>query len=194
MIGPPEDLVVMKKGRVGGLWMNVQQVPFQNIPKVYLLWTSAKTMALETRNPEKPMKLDYLLPFRHPAEHKTGKRSFLLGELIKLKEADNLYRVFEEAIQITPLERAAGPGADAVLELAGRRTVSGGLRPGTDRLQEGKDRLVYSSTIEVRLAGLPAVVASVANQKGLWYGVLAVIIATFSGLLIGFIFPSKRGD
>jgi uncharacterized protein (TIGR02186 family) len=191
IIGPREDLVLMKKGRVGGLWMNVQQVPFQNIPKVYLLWTSEKMTALETRNPEKSMKLDYLSFLSGTVSNKDEKEAVLLiKELIKLKEADNLYHIFEKAIRIKPLEKGGWDQADAVLELPAK------IYPGIYAMeliafQEGKGTLLHSSTIEVRLAGFPALVSKVAHQRGLWYGVLAVIIATFSGLLIGIIFSSK---
>ncbi len=193
IIGPREDLVLMKKGRVGGLWMNVQQVLFRNIPKVYLLWTSEKMSALETRNPEKSMKLDYLSFLSGSLPDKDQKEGpLLINELIKLKEADNLYQLFEKAIRIKPLEKGGWDQADAVLELPAK------IYPGTYALeliafQEGKGTLLHSSTIEVRLAGFPALVSRVAHQKGLWYGILAVIIATISGLLIGVIFSSKGG-
>jgi uncharacterized protein (TIGR02186 family) len=193
IIGPREDLVLMKKGRVGGLWMNVKQVPFRNIPKVYLLWTSEKMSALETRNPEKSMKLDYLSFLSGTLPDKDQKEGpLLINELIKLKEADNLYQVFEKTIRIKPLEKGEWDQADAVLELPAK------IYPGVYALeliafQEGKGTLLHSSTIEVRLAGFPALVSRVAHQKGLWYGILAVIIATISGLLIGIIFSSKGG-
>ena len=190
IIGPREDLVLMKKGRVGGLWMNVQQVHFQNLPKVYLLWTSDKLAALETGDPVKAMKLDYLSFLSGTLKNNLGEGPLLLNELIKLKEADNLYQLFEGTVRIKPLEKGRWDQADAVLTLPSK------IYPGTYALeliafQEGKGSLLHSSTIEVKLAGFPALVSKVAHQKGLLYGILAVIIATFSGLLIGIVFSSK---
>ncbi|MBI4765173.1 MAG: TIGR02186 family protein [Deltaproteobacteria bacterium] len=60
LIGPREELTLMRKGRVGGLWMNVQQIHFKNLPKVYLLWTSEKLTSMEAGGAEKAMKLNYL--------------------------------------------------------------------------------------------------------------------------------------
>ena len=170
IIGPREDLVLMKKGRVGGLWMNVHQVPFQNVPKVYLLWTSEKMSALETRNPEKPMKLDYLSFLSGTLPNKDEEEGpLLIKELIKLKEADNLYHIFERAIRIKPLEKGVWDQADAVLELPAK------IYPGTYALEliafkEGKGTLLHSSTMEVKLAGFPALVSKVATKKGYGMG------------------------
>lgn len=191
IIGPKEDLVLMKKGRVGGLWMNVQQVQFQNLPKVYLLWTSEKPAALEPEGPVKAMKLDYLSFLSGTLQNKDPKDGHLLiNELIKLKEADNLYHIFEGTVRTKPLEKGQWDQADAVLTLPSK------IYPGIYSLelivfQEGKGSLLHSSTIEVKLSGFPALISEVAHQRGLWYGILAVIIATFSGLLIGIVFSSK---
>ena len=170
--------------------MNVKQVHFQNLPKVYLLWTTEKLAAMETGGPEKAIKLDYLSFLSGTLPNNQGEGPLLLNELIKLKEADNLYHLFEGTVRIKPLEKGLWDQADAVLMLPSK------IYPGTYTLEliaftEGKGSLLHSSTIEVRLVGFPALVSKVAHQKGLLYGILAVIIATLSGLLIGIIFSSK---
>jgi len=194
LLGPRENLALMKKGRVGGLWMNVEQVHFQSVPKVYLLWTSEKLSALGTRDSLKAMKLDYLSLLSGTLQNKKnrGEESLLVSELIKLKEADKVYHIFEGAVQIKPWERRVWDQADAVLELPSK------IYPGIYTLEliafkEGKGRLVHASTIEVKLAGFPALVSNLAARKGLLYGTLAVIIATFSGLMIGIVFSSRGG-
>jgi uncharacterized protein (TIGR02186 family) len=191
LIGPREELALMKKGRVSGLWMNVQQVHFQNLPKVYLLWTSDKLAALETKDPRQAIQLDYLSFLSGTLKHENPKEEpLLINELIKLKEADNLYHIVEGTIRIKPLEKGVWDQADAVLDLPAK------IEPGTYTLEliafkEGKGTLLHSSTMTVQLVGFPALVSRVAFQKGLLYGILAVIIATFSGLLIGIVFSSK---
>jgi uncharacterized protein (TIGR02186 family) len=193
LIGPREDLTLMKKGRVGGLWMNVAQVHFHNLPKVYLLWTSEKLASLETGEGSKAMPLDYVSFLSGTLEGKNrAEEPRLLNELIKLKEAENLYQIVEGTVHIKPLEKGAWDQADAVLELPSK------IYPGTYALEliafkEGKGTLLHSSSIIVTLVGFPALVSTLALQKGLLYGILAVIIATFSGLLIGIVFTSKGG-
>jgi len=193
LLGPREDLALMKKGRVGGLWMNVEQIHFQNLPKVYLLWTSEKLASLEAGGGLKTMPLDYISFLSGTLESKNRKEEpLLLNELIKLKEADNLYRIVEGTVRIKPLGKGVWDQADAVLELPSK------IYPGTYALEliafkEGKGTLLHSSPIVVKLVGFPALVSNLALQKGLLYGILAVIIATFSGLLIGIVFTSKGG-
>ena len=134
ILGPREHLVLMKKGRVGGLWMNVEQITFQDIPKVYLLWTSEKLSSLETEgvSPGLGTGLSSLLSGTLPQKNRK-EEALLLQELIKLKEADNLYHIFEEAVRIKALERGAWDQVDAVLELPAK-IYPGDLRAGNDRL------------------------------------------------------------
>lgn len=193
ILGPRRPLILMKKGRVGGLWMNVGQVVFQDIPKLYLLWTSTPLASLSTEAERRSWKIDYesllsgALPGKHPEEEDD-----LLQELIKLKEEDHLYRIAEGAVKVKPLEPGAWDQVDAVLTLPPK------IEPGSYTLEmiafhAGKGRLVHSSTLTVSLVGFPALVSNLALHRGLWYGLLAVLIATLSGLLIGIVFSSKGG-
>ncbi len=193
ILGPRHPLVLMKKGRVGGLWMNVGQVTFQDIPKIYLLWTSTPVSSLGTEAERRSWKMDYpsllagALPRNNPEEE--GR---LLQELVKLKEADQLYHIFEGAVKMKSLEPEDWEQVDALLSLPAK------IEPGSYSLEMiafkgGQGRLIHSSTLEVRLAGLPALVSDLAARQGLWYGILAVLIATVSGLLIGIVFSSKGG-
>lgn len=193
ILGPREELALMRKGRVGGLWMNVQQIHFHNLPKVYLLWTSEKLASMEAGGTPKAMKLDYLSVLSGTLETKNQEEDpLLLNELIKLKETDNLYHVFEGTVRLKPFEKGSGDQADAVLDLPPK------IYPGSYVLElltfnQGNGRLLHSSTLEVKLVGFPALISGLALGKGLWYGILAVFIATVSGLLIGIIFTSKSG-
>jgi uncharacterized protein (TIGR02186 family) len=193
LLGPREDLVLMRKGRVTGLWMNVEQIHFRNLPKVYLLWTSDKLAALEPGEGLQNLPLNYETLLAGSLEKKKPlEEPFLIAELIKLKEADHLYQIMEGTIRIRPLEKGNWDQADATLELPSK------IYPGSYALEliavkDGKGTLLHTSTLEVKLVGFPALVSNLALQKGLLYGILAVIIATVSGLFIGIVFTSKGG-
>ncbi|MGB5159123.1 TIGR02186 family protein [Desulfobacterium sp. N47] len=194
LIGPKQNLALMRKDRVKGLWMNVEQIHFKDIPNIYLLWTSKDLSSLENRENLKVMKLDYvsLLADSLPetSADKEPDKSVLINELIKLKEADNLFKISDGTVSIRPSEQAGWNQIDAVLDVPSK------IAPGTYTLdlvalKDGKGTLLQSSEIKVKLAGVPAIISNLAFKKGLLYGILAVIIATFSGLLIGIIFESK---
>lgn len=194
LLGPREDLALMRKGRVSGLWMNVEQIHFRNLPKVYLLWTSDKLAALkEAGGGLQNLPLGYETFLAGTLEKKNlPEEPLLVRELIKLKEADHLYQTLEGTIRIRPLEKGMWDQADAILELPAK------IYPGRYALEliavkDGKGTLLHTSTLEVKLEGFPALVSSMALQRGLFYGIMAVLIATVSGLLIGIIFTSKGG-
>lgn len=193
LLGPREELTLLRKGRVGGLWMNTQQIHFKNLPKVYLLWTSEKLTAMETGGTDQAVKLNYLSVLSGSLENKNPEEtSLLLQEMIKLKEADHLYHIFEGAVRIKPLEPGDWDQADAVLELPPK------IYPGSYGLElitfkEGTGRLLHSSLLRVKVVGFPALISGLATAKGLFYGILAVLIAMISGLLIGIVFNSKGG-
>jgi hypothetical protein len=191
VLGPRDTLVLMKKGRVWGLWMNVGQIAFKDIPKVYLLWTSAPLNLLSTEAGLRSWKLDFpsllagALPQKNPEEE-----ALLLRELVKLKEEDQLFHIAEGAVQTKVLEPDAWEEVDAVLTLPAK------IEPGDYALEmiafrDGQGRLIQASTLEVSLSGFPALVANLSVHQGWWYGILAVIIATLSGLIIGIVFSSK---
>lgn len=193
ILGPRGHLVLMKKGRVGGLWMNVGQITFQDVPKVYLLWTSGKLSSLGGEEDLKALKLDYASLLSGTLQlQNQEEEAFWRQELVKLKEADQLYHIYEGVVQIKPLEPGVWDQVDAVLTLPAK------IEPGPYDLEmiafkDGTGRLIHSSTLEVKLAGFPALVSTLAARQGLWYGILAVIIATLSGLIIGIVFSSKGG-
>jgi uncharacterized protein (TIGR02186 family) len=193
LLGPRENLTLMRKGRVSGLWMNVEQIHFRNLPKVYLLWTSDKLAALESPSDLGDLPLNYEAFLTGSLdEKKQPEESLLVSELIKLKEADHLYQKTEDAIRIRPLGGGMWEQVDAVLNLPSK------IYPGSYNLElitikDGKKTLLHTSTLEVKLTGFPELVSNLALQKGLLYGILAVLIATVSGLLIGIVFTSKGG-
>ena len=192
ILGPREDLTLMRKARVGGIWMNVEQVTFANIPKVYLLWTSGKPSGDGGRS-LKELKFDYSSVVVDCLRGQTQEQNhFLIQELVKLKEHDNLYNISEGTIRTRPLEKGFFSQAEALLHLPAK------IYPGSYSLEliafkEGKSTLLRSYPLKVQLAGLPAALSRLANENGLLYGLLAVGIAVLCGLVMGIFFSSRGG-
>jgi uncharacterized protein (TIGR02186 family) len=193
VVGPRENVVLLRKGRVGGLWMNVGEITFKEIPQVYLLWTSKALSSLGTVDRSLSLGLDYQ-SFLSGAlgDQDRQEEAKLVHEFIKLKEAEKLYGIFETAVPIKPQEGGAWDLVDTAITLPSK------ISPGAYVLEliTFKDKnaeLLYSIPIQVHLVGIPAIVSDLAARKGLLYGILAVIIATISGLMIGIVFSSKGG-
>lgn len=189
ILGPRQDLTLMKKGRVGPLWMNVEEITFAHIPSVYLLWTSKK-LAGQTL---KQLKFDCASMLAGSLQDKTpGGEEFLIKELIKLKKHDNLFGIFDGTIRTKPLEKGFLSQAEVVLHLPAK------ISPGLYTLEfvafkEGESTLLHSYPLKVKLAGVPAILEDLSSRSGLLYGVLAVSIATLGGLGMGIFFSSKGG-
>ncbi len=52
----------------------------------------------------------------------------------------------------------------------------------------------YATAVEAELIGFPRWLSNLAFEKSLLYGILATLIAIFSGLAIGLVFQSKGGS
>lgn len=190
--GPREDLKLMRKGRVGGLWFNVEHVTFLNIPKVYLLWTSRKPPG-DGGKSLRELKFDYASVLSGSLQGKNPEEELvLIHELVKLKEYDNLYHILEGTVRTQPLERTILSQAEVVLHLPTK------IFPGSYALEllafkEGKSTLLKSYPLKVQLTDLPAALSNLATQNGLFYGLLAVAVAALSGLGIGIFFGFRGG-
>jgi uncharacterized protein (TIGR02186 family) len=193
IMGPEEDLPLLEKGRVWGLWMNVRQVKFHHVPTVYLLQTSKSLSALADQKTLDRLRMDYRSLLSDSLEkQETSRKSFLIDQLIKLKEHDRLYQIRESSIQVKPLGNGRVDQLEAELSLPVR------ISPGSYALEligfhDGQGTLLQREVIEVRLSGFADLMYRLAKEKGLLYGVLAVIVALLSGLAIGLVFTSRGG-
>jgi uncharacterized protein (TIGR02186 family) len=191
MLGPEEDLHLLEKGRVWGLWMNVRQVTFHHVPKLYLLHTSKNLSALADQETRDRLRMDYRsLLSRSLGTDEVPSKSLLLDQLIKLKEHDKLYQIQAGSIRIKSLGDGSLDQIDAKLPLPAR------ISPGSYTLElisfyNGRGTLLQRKSIEVRLSGFPDLLYRLARENGLIYGVLAVVFATLSGLAIGVVFTSR---
>jgi uncharacterized protein (TIGR02186 family) len=189
--GPEEDLHLLEKGRVWGLWMNVRQVTFHHVPKLYLLQTSKNLSALADQETRNRLRMDYRSLLSSSLEtDEASPKSFLLDELIKLKEHDRLYQIQEGSIQMKRLGNGSLDQIDAKLLLPAR------ISPGSYALElisfyDGRGTLLQREFIDVRLSGFPDFLYRLARENGLVYGALAVVFATLSGLAIGVVFTSR---
>jgi uncharacterized protein (TIGR02186 family) len=191
IIGPEEDLRLLEKGRVWGLWMNIRQVTFHHIPTVYLLQTSKTLTSLADKKVLDRLKMDYRSLLSDSLEtEQTSRKFFLIDQLIKLKERDKLYEIREGSVQIKPLKSGSIDEVEVKFPLPAR------ISPGSYALElitfhDGEGTLIQRESVEVQLSGFTDLLHRLANEKGLLYGVLAVIVATLGGLAIGIVFTSR---
>lgn len=193
--GKPEDLKLKKKGKaLGLLWMNMGSVHFNNVPNVYMLYSSKGIMELAKSNPGKWEQLGIgfeSLTKKMEIKAPQAERDNLAQEFIKLKQSQDLYtshpgeihfetkngteRFFKADIWI-PSRMAVGDYQVRVLEIHKGVIVNTTL-----------------NQLTVKLQGTPAMLSSLAFNHSLFYGGLAVLVAVAAGLIMDFFFGTGKG-
>lgn len=180
---------LLRKGRRGGLWMNVGEVKVGNAPSLYLVMS---TDAALISNPDsdsqwgyqalqKGMKFSGAIP-------KAGKDK-LFQQFIKLKESEGLYGVFPGALKVV----GTSTGYSRV---EGQFWLPDKTLPANYKIHFfvlNNRKVVDEKTTKfpVEMQGMPAVLTSLAFDHATIYGLLAVTIAILAGFIMGYAFKGK---
>jgi hypothetical protein len=189
--GPVGVEHLMRKGRRGGLWMNVGEVEVSGAPSLYLALST--TPELLKSPPEG-------VPCGYPALQKQigfagdveqGEQATLLGQFFQLKESAGVYAIFPGDLKVT-----AGSGDLKIV--TGTFPLPTTVKPGTYQVyltavQDGQVIARNHGDLKVVMVGFPAMLASMAYEHGATYGILAVIIAIVTGFAIGYLFKGGGG-
>ena len=180
---------LLRKGRRGGLWMNVGEVKVQSAPSMYLMLTSETGAALK-----KDMGSDFGYTAIKKAISFSGQlpktgSDILFEQFLKLKETQGLYGIFPGAIKVK------GTGTEGE-KIEGKIDLPCHIAPGSYQvvLSVVKDNKLLEQGISdftVEMKGLPKLLSSLAFEHALFYGSLAIIIAIVFGFLMGFVFGGK---
>jgi hypothetical protein len=112
-------------------------------------------------------------------------------EFLKLKESEGLYGNLPGTLKVRN-----SPEGQAVFQGVFRLPAKVPPAHYQVRLSVVKDGHIVeqkSGTMEVRLAGFPALLTALAYEHGALYGIMAVAIAIATGFLMGFLFKGKAG-
>jgi hypothetical protein len=197
VVGEDEKEILMKKGKRGPLWMNIEEVHIEGVPNLYLLLghsemfpatTSDKVDSFDVKNCRYGQLLERARISGSPMDQEEKVKLF--EEFVNLKESESLYSILPNAIQIKP-----GRDGDYY---EGRFWFPPRVYPGDYEVRPllviGNEVLRGSSIkIKVVRVGLPAILSSLALQRPALYGILAVVVAMATGLLMGVVFGRRAG-
>ena len=185
--GAPGDVRMKLKGKaLGLLWMNMDSLHFKNVPAVSLVESTVPLKDLG--QPGEQLSLQGLSE-NIGIEPVRADRKELLAEMLKLKEHEGLFRQVPGAVKL-------GEASGGMQAFSAQVAIPSRLSPGDYVLEafavkNGQIAAQGVKPMEVRLIGIPALMADLAFNHGAWYGVLASIIAILGGLAIGLVFQSK---
>jgi uncharacterized protein (TIGR02186 family) len=184
--GPREAVVTRRKGRVFGIWVNVESHTFVNVPS-YLAVLSTKPLA-EIANADTLRRLEIglrrtFLPLQvNPNVDDVGRDAPFRLALLELRERSKLF--VEQASGVTfltpTLFRTTIPLPDEVS--VGNYEVDLKLFAGGELIARG------NSAFEVVKVGFEQFVAHSAHNHGVLYGLATVLIALMAGWFASVVF------
>ncbi|BCO10824.1 hypothetical protein GF1_32000 [Desulfolithobacter dissulfuricans] len=190
VMGPREDVHLKEKGKVFGfLWMNKTDVTLGNTPAVYMLYVP-ENRGSELLSPE--LGLGYqALEQEVTLEPASEDKPFVLGEYVKLMEKYGVYDDHAGTVRYT--DTPAGER-----HFSTTLTIPPKMKPGQYQVQcyavrDGRVSGQTGETLTIELTGMPALIANMAYNHALMYGIIAVCIAIAAGLLMGMLFKGKGG-
>jgi uncharacterized protein (TIGR02186 family) len=178
-----------RKGRIGPFWATVGKVTIGEVPALHLIASGAPVAKLLSRSEidANLMDLDALV-HRAALKPAGSDRDVVVAEYLKLKQRQGVVGLFESAIQLR------GTSGDASFDAAipwPAAAPEGTYRVIVRQVRDGKVVGEAAQSLEVAYVGLPRLIAHLAFDRSLEYGVLAVIIALGVGLVMGLLF--KKG-
>lgn len=179
--GPDETVTVRKKDRVGGIWINTDEIAFERVPSFYAI---AATRPLEDVAPEDVRESQQIgaeyIGFT-PAKVYRGLRPEQISEfrqaLLRLKQSQNLFSAKVGKITV-------------VSERLFRTRVwfPANMRPGLYTasvylIHDGNQVSAQTTPLRVEKVGVGAEVYDFAHGQSALYGIAAILIAAASGWL-----------
>ncbi|MGD8367312.1 MAG: TIGR02186 family protein [Desulfobacterales bacterium] len=195
IMGQPEQQKLKKKGRfLGLLWMNMEAVRIQNVPRVFLLYPAAGLAERAQRLPGQWQRLG--LGFEALMEQakilpSTEEKEPLFREFVKLKEEAGLYGTIRDAIHYE--EKGGGLKSFTCIAALPSNLAQGKYSIEAVAVKDGTIVARGSVPIDAAEAGITAKLSFLAFNHGTLYGVLAVLVALLAGSFTGVIFKGGKG-
>lgn len=182
---------LMRKGRRGGLWMNVGELEVQGAPSLYL---AASTSPPLLKAPSENATWGYPAlkkQISFAGQMEPGQQELFLDQFFQLKESEGVYAIFPGDVKLS-----GGSGDSQTV--TGTFPLPTQVKPGAYRVcltavQDGQVIAKNCRDLKVVMVGFPALLASLAYEHGATYGILAVVIAIVTGFAIGYLFKGGGG-
>ncbi|NOZ31636.1 MAG: hypothetical protein GXP01_00870 [Alphaproteobacteria bacterium] len=180
--GPNSDRVARLKQRTGGIWINREAQVFRNFPSfVRLLSTSPLSNITDAEVLEaEGLSFEAIVRRTEPDDGPRG--ALFSSNLIRMMEKEGLFELDERGVTLlSPTFYSARVELPAFVP-------NGTFLATTFLFQNGEIVARKAERFEVRTAGFERFVGEQAKRNSLVYGLVAVLIALFTGWLGGVLF------
>ena len=185
--GPVVNGLFDLKGRVGPFWMTRGKAEMDGVPAMYVLllpgggdWrTKAAALGLGLERLKKEISI-------HSDELPSDE---LFNLFVELKKSEGLYGIQDNAVSYAPAEN--GHRKFKVVYHFPRSTTTGKYQIKATAVANGAKGREQSRSFQVDEVGFTRLVSDLATNRRLTYGILAVVIALFTGAVMGLVFKSR---
>jgi uncharacterized protein (TIGR02186 family) len=179
---PAEPLVMRRKERVAGIWVNGPGRVYPSVPGFYAVSSTRPFRAIASDETLKKLGIGFTnLDFGRPAAGSPDEETFRTA-LIRLKVKQQLFQEHDDAVSFVGRSLFKTTVALPVKVPIGRYTSDIYL------FRDGKIITVNQSTLEVTKVGFEGLVYRFAFAYPFLYGVFAVVIAVLAGLTGWYVF------
>ncbi len=185
--GPLQTVVTRRKARTAGVWLNRDSVTFRNVPGYYSVLSNRALSLISQPTVFERFGIGLTALTFQPIDTNVPEaiRVAFQSSMIRLKIDEGLYQEWPRGVEMMSptlfMSRIALPSNIVTgLYTANIFVFSGGALVG-------REQLIF----EVRKSGIEAAVTSLAHQRPLLYGLLAVFIGILAGWAAGLIFRSN---
>ncbi|MFD0917216.1 TIGR02186 family protein [Pseudahrensia aquimaris] len=184
LVGPDADIVVRRKQRRAGIWMNGASLPFIRVPSFYSMASNRKLIEIA----EPPVLSKNRIGFEY-LKFETGATLIADSEIQTFRESLNRLKASQEL----SLKRTDGVKFLSPTLFRAKLSVPANVPIGrhTARVWLFKNGEVIAreaARLEVRKIGFEQFMYNLAYKNGLLYGIIAVLVAIFTGWLASVVF------
>lgn len=174
--GPEHPVLVRRKERKLGIWVNVDSVLVDSAPTFYAVATSAPLSQILTDTEDLRYRISIERAIRSvgAAMHIRGAQSFA-DAVVRIRESEDLYSVRENTVAIdqqTLFRTAIDMPADL---------TEGSYTARIYLTRNGKVVSQYETPIDVRKVGLERFLFVMSREQPFWYGLMSLAIAIAAG-------------
>lgn len=174
--GPDEPIVVRKKQRVAGIWVNGPGKTFGNVPGFYAVLSSRPFRAIASDQTLKELGIGLSeLEFGRQTRGEPQEQAYR-SAMIRLKEKKQLFQEDDDGVTFIGRSLFRATVALPVNVPTGRYLVDVYL------FRDGKLASKSQGTLEVTKAGVEALIYALAFKHPFLYGLVGVLLAVMMGL------------
>ena len=190
--GPEEKIVVRKKDRKAGIWVNSTEITFQEVPSFYGIVSTRPLDEITTEPVRDRFQIGFQNVYMELApEQKSRYAPNQLEEfrqaLVRLKQTQGLYR--EDQYGIAFIGKSL---FRTNIYLPANVTV-GTFRARVFLFRDGKFLSRYTAPLKLERAGVERAIHTFAFNQPLLYGIVSVVLAVGAGLAASVIFGKRAG-